>query len=256
MELKNFDGGRLNLSGFITNPEPMTEQEFHKAYVESGEYEIYTQKSIKQFQDATANELIKGEMGADGLKAAQSQLQSLEQVEFQKGDTVIGVFVRKKDRTDDNLEKGAVTESFASYNSNKLSFTKTGKEISTQISSVLLPLLEAQKIKLENDLKEISKDIDIEPDSWIDEYEYKGFAKVLPKVGRYSWDVCEPKWDSVSQTRGAETEEHKNCRKYNDIARQLVSTLADIQYSQLLSRNLNDTKKYEITADQLLALQF
>ena len=45
-------------------------------------------------------------------------------------------------------------------------------------------------------------------------------------------------------------------RKYNSIAENLVSTMADIQYSGLLARNVEDSKSYELTSDQVLALQF
>lgn len=265
MELKELqETGRLNLSGFIDlNKSVLSEADFNKKYV-NGKYEIYTEKSIAEFQKAITNELVKGEMGAEGLKLAKNQLTQLERVEFQKGDVVIGVFVKSitagsdtvVGKKNDNLEKGMVTDSFGSYSNNKLSFNKTGKQIKDQITTILLPLLEAQKIQLETELTSTAKDIDTEPDSTVSDYEYRGFSKVLPKVARYSWDLCENRWDEVSRSAPALTDEQKAMRVYNEIAQKIVSTMADIQYATLLARNVEDAKKYELTSDQVLALQF
>lgn len=254
MDLKDYKGGRLNLNGFIEKAVPMTELEFNKTYI-NGNFEIYSEKSIVDFQKAVSSDLVKGVIEADGLKYAQKQLQSLERVEFMKGEAIVGVYVKRIEEPSNEFEKGQFTDSFQ-YSNDKLSFTKTGKEISTQITSVLLPVLEAQKVRLETELAEVSKDISIDPDSNVDSWEYKGFSSVLPKVGYYSYQLCESKWDSVSQTYGELTDEKKCCQKYNGIARNLVSTMADIQYATILARNIDGTKKYELTANQIIALQF
>lgn len=260
MELKELqETGRLNLSGFIDlNKSVMSEADFNKKYAD-GKHEIYTEKSIVEFQKAMNNELVKGEMGSDGLKLAKNQLSSLQRIEFQKAgsDTVIGVFVKSiqpKKSEDDLLEKGMITESFGSYSNNKLSFNKTGKQIKDQITNILIHLLEAQRISLEANLTSTAKLILTEPDTFVSDYAYKGFSKILPKVARYSYNQFES-YDNMSGKSNS-TEEAKDCRAYNEIAENLVSTMADIQYSTLLARNVEETKKYELTSDQVLALQF
>ena len=256
MDLKDYNNGKLNLEGFIQRNEPISEEQFNKSFVLNNEFEVYTEKSIAEFQKALTSELVKGVVEVDDFKIAQSDLSKLRRVEFMKGDTVVGVYVKEKATKTDDLEKGMVTDTFGSYSNNKMTFNKTGKEIATQITTILLPLLEAQKIAFQNEMVEISKDITIEPDTNVSEYQYKGFYKVLPKVGRYSYQCCESKWDSVSQSYGKLSEEQMNCQKYNQAAESLVSTMADIQYATLLSRNVEATKKYELTSDQVLALQF
>ena len=261
MDLKDYqESGRLNLSGFIDlNKGVMSHNDFLNNIVKSGKYEIYSEKSIEEFKKAITNDLVKGEIGADELKSSQKDLQSLQHIRYKYDDVIVGVYVKdisKSVENTDDLEKGMVTDSFGSYANNKLSFNKTGKEIKTQIVTILLPLLEAQKIQLETELISIAKDITPEPDTFVGDYAYRGFSKVLPKVGRYSWDLCENKWDEMSRSTAPATDEQKAMRNYNDIAEKIVSTMADIQYSTLLSRNVEDSKKYELTSDQILALQF
>ena len=261
MDLKDYqESNRLNLSGFINLNKAISYNNFVEKYVNSGEYEIYTEKSIGEFKKAFSNELVKGQYGADELKMTQKELSKLEIVEFQSGDTTVGVFVKslkkEEEETGEELEKGMVTESFGSYSNNKLSFNKTGKQIKEQITTILLPLLEAQKIQLETELVSTAKDIEAEPDSTVSDYAYRGFSKVLPKVSRYSWEMCENRWDEMSRTTPPITDEQKAMRIYNDIAEKIVSTMADIQYAALLSRNVDDKKSYELTSDQVLALQF
>lgn len=260
MDLKECqESGKLNLSGFIQKSVPMSETDFIEKYLSKGsEFEVYTEKAVIEFQKAVTDDMVKGNMEVAGFKTSQNDLKSLERIEFMKGENVVGVWIKAKSKTTettDTIEKGVVTDSFDSYN-NKLVFTKTGKEISEQITNILLPVLEAQKVKLQDDLTSISKDITLEPEAWVDEYSYRGFYAMLPKVTKYSYTQCESKWDSVSQKYGELSEEQTNCQKYNQIAYNLVSTMADIQYSTILSRNIDKTKKYELTANQVIALQF
>jgi hypothetical protein len=252
--------GRLNLSGFINlNKSAISQEEFVEKYIKSGGYEIFSGKSISDFKKSISNDLVKGEIGADELRKCQNELSTLKRVEVLNGDVIV-MYVREISKgavdSDNNIEKGMIVESFGSYSNNKLSFNKTGKQIKDQIDTILLPLLDAQLLQLNTELISISKDITIQPDDFISEYEYRGFAKVLPKVARYSYKQTENEYDRSMNRCEPQTEEQLACSKYNHISSQIVSTMSDIQYSKLLSKNLEDNKKYELTTDQILALQF
>lgn len=254
------DSGRLNLSGFTNlNKSAISEREFVEKYVQSKEYEIFSVNSIAEFKKAISDELIKGQYGSEELKLATAELGRLKHVTYRKADdTVIGSYVREivKSNIDDNLEKGIVTDSFGSYSNNKMAFNKTGKEISTQITSVLIPLLEAQKIQIQTELNVISEGLTNEPDELVSEYSYRGFAKILPRLKRFSYDLCS--YPETKSYEGVSTGEKAGNleRKYNQSIEMMISTMADIEYSKLLARNVEATKKYELTSDQVLALQF
>jgi hypothetical protein len=257
--------GRLNLDGFIDlNKSAIPYNEFVEKYVQSGKYEVYTEKAIADFQKSIQNDLVKSVIDGKGLKKLNAELSELNRVEYRHNDVVISVLVKEKieksaeaeeDVDEDDLQKGLVTDSFQ-YDS-KMDFIKTGKDIKAQVNGVLIPLLEAQKTRLNADLVSKAKDIDCDPDSTVDSYEYRGFAGVLPQVAQYSWDMYGKKYDSNGMSTEACDEDQAKCmRKYNEIARNLVSTMSDIYYSSLLARNMEDSKKYTLTTKQVIALQF
>lgn len=395
VSIKEF-GDRLNLSVFTNLQKGITGKEFAEQYL-NGKYEIFTEKQVGEFYKAINDSLQKGVTDVDGLKFANTELASLQQVKLANGDNgeYINVYVREKqistdnslekggvgsgkydhkkiashfvdkdkrtrnlsqhqidqhvgheDMTDDDynkvrlhlwkqtgskksdikrkdikkehidevfgkddestekdfadgskkikaandeqvgadkkgsikeayrnssysknaygrlhkgeedtLEKGLVTDSFNSYNSNKLSFTKTGKEIKAQITTVLLPALNAQKTALSAQLLVVAGTCgEVEPDQDLSSYHYRGFAAVLPKMKVYSYKLCEQPWENGN--RPEPTEEMKCYNQYNDLVQQIVSTAADIEYCGMLSRNLKDEGKFELTPDQVLGLQF
>ena len=256
--------GRLNLDGFIDlNKSAIPYNEFVEKYVQSGKYEVYTEKAIADFQKSIQNDLVKSAIDGKELTKLNGELSQLSRIEYKHNDAVISVLVKEKieksaeaeENTEDDLQKGLVTDSFQ-YDS-KMDFIKTGKDIKAQVNGVLIPLLEAQKTRLNADLVAKAKDIDCDPDSVVDSYEYRGFSGVLPQVGQYSWDQYGKKYDNNGMSTEACDEDQAKCmREYNEIARNLVSTMADIYYSSLLARNMEDAKKYTLTAKQVIALQF
>lgn len=277
-------GGRLNLDCFTNLQKGITQKEFTEQYC-NGKFEIFTEKQVGQFYKAVADSLQKGVTDVDGLKFANTELATLQQVKLANGDEgdSITVYVRPKQistektlekgagdidegqegkdtdagKTKDELEKGVVTDSFNSYNANKLSFSKTGKEIKTQIANVLIPALTAQKAALSAQLLLVAKNCgETDPDQPLSSYHYRGFAAVLPKMMTYSWACCEQPYDNTTNTRPAMTDEMKACNQYNELVYQIVSTAADIEYCGMLTRNLSDTGKFELTPEQVLGLQF
>lgn len=279
-------GNRLNLSVFTNLQKGISQKEFAEKYL-NGKYEIYTEKQVGEFYKAINDGLQKGVTDVDGLKFANSELASLQQVKLANGDNgeYITVYARPKQISTDNsleksadaqegkedidtgakngekegdaLEKGMVTDSFNSYNSNKLSFSKTGKEIKNQIATVLLPALTAQKTALAAQLLLVAKNCgELEPDQELGSYHYRGFGAVLPKMKVYSYKLCEQPWDNTTNSRAEMTEEMKACNQYNELVQQIVSTAADIEYCGMLARNLKDDGKFELTPDQVLGLQF
>lgn len=270
-------GTRLNLNCFTNLQKGITQKEFAEQYC-NGKFDIFTEKQVGQFYKAVADDLQKGVTDVDGLKFANNELATLQQVKLTNGDNgeYISVYVRPRQistektleksvgnidtdltKTKDELEKGVVTDSFNSYGANKLSFSKTGKEIKTQISTVLIPALTAQKAALSAQLLLVAKNCgDNEPDQPLSSYHYRGFAAVLPKMMTYSYSCCEQPWDNTTNSRAALTDEMKSCNQYNELVYQIISTAADIEYCGMLSRNLSDAGKFELTPEQVLGLQF
>lgn len=265
----DFDNSRINFEGFVNLEKGISFQDFSEKYVKSGDFEIYTEKQVSDFYKLNMSDLEKGISGTESLKFMNNQLRNLKVLKVQNfgSDGLDGyntIFVKEKqiskaldNENDDNLEKGQVTDSFSSYGQNKLSFTKTGKEIKAQITTVLLPVLNAQKTQLSTDLIECLKCCgDCTPKVPLSSYHYRGFSQVLPEMMTYSYNETEQPWDSINNSRQEPTEEQIYRRTYNDLVSKIVSTSADIEYCSMLSRNLKDDTKIELTADQVLGLQF
>lgn len=159
---------------------------------------------------------------------------------------------------DDNLEKGAVTDSFGSYNASKITFKKTGKEIKIQMEKILIPMLAAQKITLAVELLSVKKDCGegCEPTQPLSQYMYKGFGAILPAMMTFSYVECSQLYDDINRKYNDPTDEQVARSKYNQLVSDLVGTSADIEYCNMMIRNLSDSDKIELTADQVLSLQF
>jgi hypothetical protein len=262
--------GRLNLSGVVNfEKSAITYDQFTKLYL-NGEHEIYTERELATFSKAVLNELSKGEVSQEDFSA---EMATLQQVKIEKSNTdgYITVFVREKpkstdnlvkaetteDAEEDNLEKGLIQDSFSSYNANKLAFTKTGKQIKDQINNTILPALNTQKTDLTTKLIAAGKLCgDDDPDQQVGSWYYKGFGKTLPMMMVYSYKMCEPEYDSYSKSYPEKTDDQKARQQYNELVYAVISTCGDIEYCSMLSRNLDDKTKFELTPDQLSGLQF
>ena len=86
MDLQEYQKtGRLNLDGFTNlKKSVLTEREFVEKFVQNGEYELFSEKSILDFRKSISDELVKGQYGADELKIQNQELARLQPVSYQR----------------------------------------------------------------------------------------------------------------------------------------------------------------------------
>lgn len=108
------------------------------------------------------------------------------------------------------IEKGEISDALGrGYGpaSEAIKFNRTGKEIKEKIPAILTSLtLESGKIS--GQMEEIAKEIGIEPTIPRNSY----FAKNIAYLS-YDWELCDPKYDTVSQKYNDATVQNQLCSK-------------------------------------------
>ena len=153
----------------------------------------------------------------------------------------------ESDIYDDMLEKGEISDKLSSsYGGGEpIKFTKTGKEIKQLIPSALTRL-EAEKTLLETNMAEQKALITVNANDLC----HTNIPNV--KVGRFSYDVSEPKWDGGM--RQQPTEEQVAMQKYNVYAGFLVKIIEDIKTLKVIQNNVEEGKQYTLICSQLIAI--
>lgn len=151
----------------------------------------------------------------------------------------------KKSEDEADLKKGIVGDlQYGSTSDGKgLTFTKTGKELKTQLPAIIANLtakVEAIKTKMAAAVKAA----DCEPDT---ETSYYSESSVYP---RYSYELYR------TENGVAPTDAQKAMQLYNDLVYVLCDVERDIQIGSVMARNLDDKKKYILNVRQLAGLGF
>lgn len=159
---------------------------------------------------------------------------------------------------EDTLEKGAIFNEFQwGGGRDALNFTKTGKEIKEHLPK-LVEKLTAVKGNLEAKIEKCREAAGCEPD----QENYYGNSQSREAVTRecgeipkiFNWELCYPKYDELSRTTPAPTEQHVACSKHNDLVRMWCDVCEDICACKTIQNNVEDNKKYNFTINQLFML--
>lgn len=166
---------------------------------------------------------------------------------------------------EEKIEKSDIMEAIGNSD---LKISKTGKEISEQVTNILLPKLTAKLEEKKSEANDKLKDCGDAPtkdiDPWITDY-----IKLDVGYKMYSWDECDycDNNERIAPTLSAEDSKEKrfncpssideaNCRRdYNDIIRCIGNTMVDIKACEILTK-LDANKSYSLTARQVTALKF
>ena len=151
----------------------------------------------------------------------------------------------------DMIEKGEISDQLGKgYGpaSEAIKFTKKGKEIKEQIPG-MLTTLNAQKVELVAKMAVLAEQIGMEPSVAYEKYQELTLCS-------YPYEVCSPKYDSNQGRYEDETDQHKNCSKYNSLCYMVRSVIEDITTLEVLNKNLEDGKSYTLSVSQLISLGF
>jgi hypothetical protein len=152
----------------------------------------------------------------------------------------------------DMIQKGEIADALASgygAGSQPMMFQKTGKEIKEKVPAIIASL-EAQKITIEAQLTALQTAAGIAPTRESN----RRYAKNVPYL-RYEYSLCEPEYLGNSQY-APKTDSMDICNKYNALVYVYTDILDDIDAINIISANVKDDKKYDLSVSQLIAMNF
>lgn len=150
------------------------------------------------------------------------------------------------------IQKGEISDTLASgygAGSQPLVFNKTGKEIKEKIPNILA-ILEAQKLSLEGQLTVLQEQSGIVPAN----KNTRKYDKNVPFL-RYDYKQTEPEYLGNNQY-SPKTDQMDVCNKYNALVWVYNDVLDDIDAIKVISSNVEDSKKYNLSVSQLVSLGF
>jgi hypothetical protein len=150
------------------------------------------------------------------------------------------------------IKKGEISDTLASgygAGSKPFVFTKTGKEIKDKVPSILASL-EVQKVTLEAQLTALQAAAGIVPTR----ENSRRYSKTSAFL-RYEYSLCEPEYLGNNQY-ATKTDQMDACNKYNSLVYLYNDILDDIDSINVITTNVEDSKKYDLSVSQLIALSF
>lgn len=153
-----------------------------------------------------------------------------------------------------DLEKGLISDLSYSMGSDGkgLSFTKSGKELKKQLPALIIAM-NAKLAVIKSSMDDLEKTIGEAPDEEYSDYISDGTT--MPAVKKYCYSKISS-WDDVSQKYNESSKEQKAMDEYNRLVYKYCDLYRDIQVADVLSRNLDENKKYTLTLRQLTYLGF
>lgn len=278
LSAEDFKGGRLNMSIF-TNLEKSHTPETLEA--EFGEHTIINKAIIGSFVEdvykITGGEIIKGGFNDTPevfavLEKAKEQFASLIPIRLEGENGIEDAFIIKvkADGEDDLLEKGKDNElekgkiSNAFEYSNNIVFKKTGAEIGAKMIGQIAKS-EASIINLETELSNLADAISNTPT----QSPYGGRFDVKCPYKNFHWcltDYVGESGGNLNQPCVAENgnqlypsatqEEAEQYRKWNDLVYKWIDEQKELALIRLFSNNFDEKEKYELSAEQMIALGF
>lgn len=287
----DFENKRLNKSFFTNINKGISEQDFRNQYPPN-QYNAFekgmVESWIKDTYESTGGEIIKG--GFNDTEDVSKVLENMKsQVSLLKGiivednsGNVHEVFVMpkqeisseesttssaiekgieelsiEKGKDSDQLEKGKIKDALY-YSELKIVFNKNGKEIKEKLSSI--------KSKEEDKLTDLQSKINIVQDKLVyqptEKYSYEDSDDTYRT---FKWEMTYGSEKSAdnnviqfneNESGTLTNEQCKLHREYNDLVYNYRDVKSEIDAIKLLEDNLEDNKKYELTARQMLNFGF
>jgi len=158
----------------------------------------------------------------------------------------------------DKINK-SISDNIASDN---ICFQKTGKQIKEKLEIKKEQLEQTKQINLSN-LISIKNKINIEPTCYISNWQLRGVnipKETLPK--EYATELIFTGYKdtneiiNIRQTNTVSEEDRNSMQEYNNILPEYINIIVECVYIKSLINNLEDNKKYTLTTQQLVNLDF
>lgn len=277
----DFEARRLNKSFFTNINKGLTEEQFGKAYPDT-KYDSFEKGVVESWitgvYQATGGEIVKGGFNDTAdvhqvLEGMKSQVSLLKGVIVEGADgSVREVFVCPKQEIEksndteeeadgdslekakgNDLEKGKIADALR-WGDLPIKFNKTGAEIKEKLAAIKTKEMGKLGV-LEATLSSLAEQCVYKP---TEKYSYDDGDDDM-KV--FKWDMTYENNQNSVQLSPTETgtitnEEARLCAAYNDTVYKLRDVKKELTAIEVLEENLDDSKKYELTAAQMLTFCF
>lgn len=280
LEAKDFNE-RLNKSIFTNLEKGISTKQLKETYPES-QFAILEKSVVEGYiletYKATGGEIIKGGFNdtpsvAKAIANMKEQVSSLSHVSVNDDGHKRDVYVMLKAKEDtlqkggkdgEKLEKGKLADDLYYNNVDNITFEKTGKAIKEKL--VTVKALENSKVvEVTEKLSKMQSEFTHQPTE--DCYKY-GFAKnVECNYKCFNWNLTY--FEEGSSMNGsyensdgsytnvvASQEEADFCREWNNLVEKYVDCKSECKAIEVYEDNLEDSKKYKLTAQQMLHFGF
>lgn len=268
---------KLNMTGFTNIEKSYTTEEFNQKFAD--DKFLVLEKSgidafIKKIGESTGGQIVKGgfndteEINGIIEKAKQS-LQAMSRIYISDGPgTEKYVFVLEKSRNIETLEKSKEGEKLEKSHldafeySDKIVFKKSGKDIKDKFSAIKIQL-QAKLDTLSNEIQDNIDNCFISPTEKPSVYGMREMINIPYKV--FNWNQTYFNTDhgmhDISESENScnpcsSKEEAEINSKYNSLVYQWIDTNVELKTTDLYANNLEDKTMYELTARQMIALNF
>lgn len=265
--------------GIFTNIEKgMSPKQFKQSYPDA-QFDVFekgiVENYIKDVYKKTGGEIIKGGFNdtpkvAKSLALMKAQVKSLHnvKVEFAEGIKDFYVMLKSKDvqgDKKDTLQKGIIADNLHYGGSkNSIEFEKTGKEIKDKVSTVKV-LEQAKILDLEKRMSEMQSEFKNLPTET--PYKYGTAKGISCPYKTFNWNLTyfEPGQSSNmsyenadgSYTNVVASQESADFhREWNRCVEEWMDCHTEIKAIELYENNLEDNKKYKLSATQMLFFNF
>jgi hypothetical protein len=272
LNLTDFNN-RLNKQIFTNVKKGLSIEEFTKKYP-TDKYDIFDKAIVESYivsvYEQTGGEIIKGGFNdtpevAKTLATMKEQIQNLHSVVVDDGENTVEKFVMLKAKNPKNqIKKGKIADDFNYSYGDKIEFEKTGKDIKEKVA--LQKIKEVEKlVQIENKLEQMQENFTELPTESV--YKYGIAESIDCPYKRFNWNLTYFE-DGKSQNMSVENSDgsYTNIvasqeaadfhREWNKLVEEWLSTKSEIKAIEFYENNLEDNKKYKLTAKQMLFFGF
>ena len=262
--LNDFKSGQrsINLETFGDLSKAITPQEFLNRFP-SAEFIHIDSKGINSLVEdikSKAADLKKGGKKRENiLKKGVDFVESLSKVTLSQNGELKEIWVSKRvEKTNDDLQKGNLSNALDYGGISKGSFTKSGKEIKSKLEE-LVKTIKAKIVELDTERDSLMEEIGEEPTEKLYDHEMGGLLdscdlKKFPYEKTYS-SSSEQKV-MITNVNDQEVNPQEAMRNYNRNVSKTVDCMRDVSTAEVFMRNLDEKKKYELNLRELKELNF
>lgn len=278
---------KLNLNG-IESDGIISQDRFEQRYIQKGMFMIFEPKDIHKYLDDVTREASETKdikQKSEIISKAHKTITDLYTVKVENKEGKHNTYYLKlkeenqisksnqaepltnkheTQKSEDTIEKSHISNAF--LYSNNFKFNKTGKEIKDQIDKVIIEE-QAESEAAKSELTKMAKDIPANDLPTQESYIPSRFeGKITPVYKKYRWERCYYNENDKSSTvdysnstnsiKATSQEEADFCTNWNKNVEKFYDSQQEIIILQTLKNNLQDKQKYELTQEQLFALNF